>query len=76
MKKQFDHLQVLDSSNTCVQCTGINEGRNERNGVKGTAVHAYVCMYVVGKWRGGRGEGREGKGGEKRRWGGRKGEGG
>ena len=46
MKKQFDYLQELDSSNTCVQCTGINGGRNERIGVE-TYYSAYVCTYTV-----------------------------
>ncbi len=41
MKKQFDYLQALDSSNTCIQCTGINGGREERNGIK-----MYYCAYV------------------------------
>ena len=45
MKKQFDNLQALDF-NTCVQCTGINGGRNERNGVE-TYYSAYVRTYTV-----------------------------
>ena len=46
MKKQFEYFQALDSSNTCEQCTGINGGRNERNGVK-TYYCAYVRTYTV-----------------------------
>ena len=47
MKKQFDYLQALDSSNTCVQCTGINGERMKEMESKRTTAHMYVRTYAV-----------------------------
>ena len=51
MKKQFDYLQALDSSKTCVQCLVLMEGEIKEMESKGTTVHTYVhtqfCTVII-----------------------------